>query len=101
MNDIGKLELKNLSIDDFRELEDVMHESYSNWPGDNWEEKHIKKLLNLFPEGQLTIVVDGNVVGVALSIIVRYELYGDSHTYSSVRNLKDRRKDLYELKQVK
>lgn len=84
MTEIGKIELKRLSIDDFRELEDVMHESYSNWPGDNWEEKHIKKLINLFPEGQLSMKVDGKVVGVALSLIVRYNLYGDSHSYNEI-----------------
>jgi predicted amidohydrolase/GNAT superfamily N-acetyltransferase len=84
MNEIGKLELKKLSINDFRELEDVMHDSYVNWPGDNWEIKHIRKLINLFPEGQLAIFVDGKVAGVALSIIVKYNLYGDFHTYEQI-----------------
>ncbi len=84
MDEIGIIELKKLKIEDFRELEAVMLESYHNWPGDNWEIRHIRKLINLFPEGQLAIFVDGNVAGVALSIIVNYQLYGDSHTYDKI-----------------
>jgi hypothetical protein len=44
-----------------------MVESYPEMVGSYWREHHIEKLLSLFPEGQLVILVDGKVVGSALS----------------------------------
>ncbi len=37
-----------------------------------------------FPEGQIAIIADGEVAGCALSIIVKYELFGDDHTYEEI-----------------
>jgi GNAT superfamily N-acetyltransferase len=44
----------------------------------------INKLINKFPQGQIVIKVDGMVVGCALSIIVDYNRFGDSHTYKQI-----------------
>src|SRR5690606_12500271 len=44
----------------------------------------IDKLIKIFPEGQLAVVVDDVVVGSALSLIVKYELFGDDHTYEEI-----------------
>jgi predicted amidohydrolase/GNAT superfamily N-acetyltransferase len=52
--------------------------------GATWREEHIKVLLEKFPEGQLCVTVNGNVVAVALSIIVDYSLFGDDHTYRQI-----------------
>ena len=47
-----------------------MVESYPEMADSYWKEQDIEKLLGLFPEGQLVILVDGKVVGAALSLIV-------------------------------
>lgn len=44
----------------------------------------IEKLINRFPEGQIVIKADGVVVGCALSIIVKYDKFGDQHTYQQI-----------------
>ncbi len=84
MENIGKVEIRQLNIDDYEELKRSLLEAYANWPEDYWEEKDIRKLLRIFPEGQLAVVVDGVVVGSALSIIVKYELFGDDHSYEEI-----------------
>lgn len=84
MKHIDSVELRNLRIDDYEELKKSMIEAYANWPGAFWEEKHFQKLLNIFPEGQLAVTVNDVVVGCALSLIVKYELFGDDHTYREI-----------------
>lgn len=82
--DIQKIEVRNLRLDDYLELRTSMIEAYSNWTGSHWEESHIKKLLDIFPDGQLCIVVDGVVVGSALAIIVDASKFDDDHTYREI-----------------
>ena len=79
-----KIELRNLQINDYLELKDSMIEAYANWEGAYWREYHIAKLLEIFPEGQICILVNGKVVGTALSIIVNYAKFGDNHNYIQI-----------------
>ena len=84
MEEIGTVELRNLKESDYEELKDSMIAAYENWPSAYWQEEHIKKLLRIFPEGQIAIVIDEKVVGCSLSIIVKYDLFDDEHTYKEV-----------------
>ncbi len=84
MEDSTRVELRNLRIEDYQGLKTSMIEAYSNWPGAYWQEEQVKTLLNIFPEGQLAVLVNGEVAGCALSIIIRYEHFGDEHTYSEI-----------------
>jgi predicted amidohydrolase/GNAT superfamily N-acetyltransferase len=84
MSDIKNVELRNLNIGDYQELKSSMIEAYKNWPGSHWREHHIQTLLNIFPMGQLAVLVDGKVAGCALSLIVKYELFSDEHTYEEI-----------------
>lgn len=84
MENIGTVELRHLTIHDYEELKETLLEAYSSWPEDYWKKKDIEKLIRIFPEGQLAISVDDVVVGSALSIIVKYELFGDDHNYDEI-----------------
>lgn len=84
MSEIKNVELRNLNINDYQELKASMIEAYQNWPGAYWKEHHLQTLLNIFPMGQLGVLVDGKIAGCALSIIVKYELFGDEHTYQEI-----------------
>ncbi|MDD4107128.1 MAG: bifunctional GNAT family N-acetyltransferase/carbon-nitrogen hydrolase family protein [Prolixibacteraceae bacterium] len=84
MENIGKVELRHLNIEDYGQLKRSMLEAYPKWSEDHWKESDIQKLIRIFPEGQFAVVVDEVVVGSALSIIVKYELFGDDHTYSEI-----------------
>ena len=82
--EINKVELRNLRIEDYKELKNSMVEAYSEMEGSYWKEHHIEKLLSIFPEGQLVILVDGKVVGSALSLIVDEDLVDKKHDYSLI-----------------
>ncbi|MBF6607457.1 MAG: bifunctional GNAT family N-acetyltransferase/carbon-nitrogen hydrolase family protein [Flavobacterium sp.] len=81
---INKVELRNLQIEDYKELKSSMMEAYSEMAGSYWHEHHIEKLLEVFPEGQLVILVDDKVVGSALSLIVPEDLVEKNHNYTKI-----------------
>ncbi|MGZ3862222.1 MAG: GNAT family N-acetyltransferase [Bacteroidia bacterium] len=82
--EIKKIEVRHLSVDDYMGLRDSMKEAYRNWHGSVWTEEHINRLLAIFPEGQMVVLFNDKVVGVALSIIVNYDTFGDDHTYQEI-----------------
>ena len=82
--DIQNVELKLLTINDYSELKSVMISSYITMPDSFWEEKQIKTLLRIFPEGQVIIVVNGHIAGCALSIIIDYKKFERIHTYRQI-----------------
>ncbi|HAI11834.1 MAG TPA: carbon-nitrogen hydrolase [Phycisphaerales bacterium] len=84
MSDIKQIEIRNLLIEDYEQLKETMTAAYENWTAGHWEKHHIEKLLRLFPEGQIAIVVDDQVVGCALTLRIKYSKFGDKHTYNQI-----------------
>lgn len=82
--EIQKVELRNLKIEDYKELKISMVQAYGEMENSYWEEKDIEVLLEIFPEGQLVIVADGKVVGSALSLIVTENRITRNHTYADI-----------------
>lgn len=81
---IENVELAFLTMDDYQELKEVMIHSYKNMPHSYWKEHHIKKLLSIFPEGQIVVKVNGQIAGCALSIIIDLKKFEDYHTYQKI-----------------
>jgi predicted amidohydrolase/GNAT superfamily N-acetyltransferase len=82
--EIENIDLEFLSIDDYQELKDAMIEAYATMPNAYWRENHIQKLIDLFPEGQVVIKINGELAGCALSIIVDYKHFDVTHTYKEI-----------------
>lgn len=82
--EINKVELRNLQIEDYKQLKTSMLHAYQEFDESYWEEEEIELLLSLFPEGQLVILVDDKVVGSALSILVNYKKASSNHTYQKI-----------------
>lgn len=82
--EINKVELRNLKIEDYQELKNTMIVSYPEMVDSYWKQSHIEKLLEIFPQGQLAIIVDDKVVGSALSIIVKEEQANRNHDYAHI-----------------
>jgi predicted amidohydrolase/GNAT superfamily N-acetyltransferase len=76
-----KLELRHLKLEDYEDLESAMMGAYQTSQLGVWDRKHIRKLLSIFPEGQLGVFANGKLVAAALSIIVDYQNLGHNHTY--------------------
>lgn len=84
MNQIEKIEVRNLRFSDYAQLKASMIEAYKNWEGSYWREEHIQTLLEKFPEGQIGVLVAGKVVGTALSIRISQEMVEENHTYRDI-----------------
>lgn len=82
--EIKTVELRNLQLEDYKQLKNSMIEAYPGMENSYWKEDQIEKLLQLFPEGQLVIVVDDKVVGSALSLIVDEDLVDKNHDYKKI-----------------
>lgn len=80
---INKVELRNLRMEDYDQLAGSFHRIYADHDV-FWTRAQIKKLIDIFPEGQEVIIADDKVVGCALSIIVNYDRVKDDHTYAQV-----------------
>lgn len=80
-----KIELRTLGKDDYRGLRHSMMEAYAEWKGASvWGESEIDTLIDIFPEGQICVAVNGVIAGCALSLIVDYNKFGDKHTYVQI-----------------
>ncbi|RMA58533.1 carbon-nitrogen hydrolase family protein [Ulvibacter antarcticus] len=84
MNDIENIELKFLTTDDYQELKTAMIASYSNMENTHWTELQIQRLIDQFPEGQVTIKINGELAGCALSIILDYDKFDEHHSYEEI-----------------
>jgi predicted amidohydrolase/GNAT superfamily N-acetyltransferase len=82
--DLQSIELRNLDVQDYQELKKSMKSAYMDMDEDYWDAASIKKLIKLFPEGQICVTVNNEVVGCALSIMVDYSKFGDTHTYKQI-----------------
>ena len=80
----SKIKLRNLRFEDYLGLKTAMKEAYSGMGGTYWKEDAIKSLLEKFPEGQLCVLVNEEVVASALSLRVDYKKFGDNHTYAQI-----------------
>lgn len=81
---IENIELSYLSLEDYQELKEAMIEAYASMPDMYWKEEQIKKLIEIFPEGQVVVKINNQIAGCALSIIVQYDRFEDGHTYKEV-----------------
>ena len=82
--EINKVEIRNLQKEDYDQLASSFTRVYADGSDVFWTPKQIDKLIRIFPEGQIVVVVDGKIVGCAHSIIVNYDDVKNDHTYAQV-----------------
>ncbi len=78
------IELTFLAAEDYEELREAMISAYLTMPGVYWTPQQIKTLVEIFPEGQIVVKVNGKIVGCALSIIIDSQKFDEQHTYREV-----------------
>ncbi|MGV6807665.1 MAG: bifunctional GNAT family N-acetyltransferase/carbon-nitrogen hydrolase family protein [bacterium] len=78
-----KLDLRNLDLDDYDDIKELMDAVYPGLGG-AWPKKKFKSQISQFPEGQICIEDRGKVVAAAFSVVVDYDKFGDSHTYDEI-----------------
>lgn len=94
---INKVELRNLRMEDYDQLAGSFHRIYADHDV-FWTRAQIKKLIDIFPEGQEVIIAEATPnTEMILVADVDLSQLSELHTYGSVRNLRDRRSDLYKI----
>ncbi len=83
------LEICNLSREQYPQIKTLMDEAYPDLGG-AWPSHTIFRLIDQFPEGQIGIVDDGVLVGLALSVQVDYARFSNPHTYEDIADGHDR-----------
>lgn len=78
-----KVNVRALKLEDYKELKQSMIKAYED-EDEFWSKSAIQKLIDKFPEGQFCVEVNGKVAACALSIQVKYALFGDEHTYAEI-----------------
>lgn len=84
INAIDNIEIQYLNIGDYEELKQAMITSYSSMPNSYWKIEQIESLIRKFPEGQIVIKINNVIAACALSIIVDYDSFPNSHTYKQI-----------------
>ena len=82
--EINKVEIRNLQREDYDQLAASFTRVYADGSDVFWTPEQIDKLIRIFPEGQIVVVIDDKIVGCALSIIVHYDDVKNDHTYAQV-----------------
>ena len=82
--EINKVEIRNLQMQDYDQLATSFTRVYADGSDEFWTTEQIRKLIEIFPEGQIVVVVDDKIVGCALSLIVNYDDVKNDHTYAQV-----------------
>ncbi len=80
----ASIQVRLLTINDYKELKEAMIKAYASMGGQYWKEDSLSKLITMFPDGQIAIIVDGKVAGCALSLRLNYDDFGDKHTYKEI-----------------
>jgi predicted amidohydrolase/GNAT superfamily N-acetyltransferase len=77
------LNLRNLTLDDYDQLQALMDLVYEDIGG-AWPKDTIRALVEQFPDGQICIEDCGELVAVALTVCVNYDRFSNPHTYDDL-----------------
>jgi len=81
---IDKIEIVYLNTVKYEDIKQAMQESYPNMQDAFWKEHHINTLNRIFPDGQVAIIVNDEIAGCALSLIIDSSKFDTKHTYREV-----------------
>lgn len=84
MNSIDKIELTYLKLEDHKNIVLLMNDEYKHLDDSSWTYDEFSTLLSKFPKGQVGIKINNQLAGFALSIVVDYNKFDDSHTYKEI-----------------
>jgi len=77
-----KVVLRNITEADIDQILDMQKVCF---PGmEPWKKSHLKSHIDIFPEGQFCVEVDGKIIGSCSSLIVNFNEYDDHHTWDDI-----------------
>ncbi|MEX1033309.1 MAG: bifunctional GNAT family N-acetyltransferase/carbon-nitrogen hydrolase family protein [Cellvibrionaceae bacterium] len=85
----ARLKICNLSMEQYPQIKALMDEAYPQLGG-AWPQHTLSHLIQEFPEGQVGILDEGELVGIALSVQVNYARLSNPHTYEDIVDSNDK-----------
>ncbi len=77
-----KIELRNITKDDFQEVLQLQKKCFPNM--EPWKIVQLESHLEIFPEGQFCVEYEGQIIGSCSSLIVNFDEYDDQHTWDEI-----------------
>lgn len=77
-----KMNIRNIELTDFEEIIDLQKICFPNM--DPWTKDQLRSHLQHFPEGQICVEYDGQIIGSSSSLIVDFNEYGEQHTWDEI-----------------
>lgn len=81
--DHHRLNLRNIKLKDLEDISIIMSRVSKDLV-DSWPKQRMRKLMKTFPEGQICIEDNGEVVAVALSVIVDHSKFGEENSIEKI-----------------
>jgi predicted amidohydrolase/ribosomal protein S18 acetylase RimI-like enzyme len=81
---IDKIELVYLKKEDHSDIVKLMEDEYRHLDDSSWTQDEFYSLIDKYPKGQVAIKINDNLAGFALSIIVDYDKFDDTHSYKEI-----------------
>jgi predicted amidohydrolase/ribosomal protein S18 acetylase RimI-like enzyme len=78
----SKILLRNIAAGDFDEIVALQRKCFGRMAP--WTREQFDSQLELFPEGQFCIVIDGQIAASATSLIVDFDLYSEWHNWREI-----------------
>ncbi|TKD68650.1 bifunctional GNAT family N-acetyltransferase/carbon-nitrogen hydrolase family protein [Pseudalkalibacillus hwajinpoensis] len=77
-----KIELRSIRYEDIDEILALQKKCF---PGmDPWKRDHLESHLDIFPEGQFCVELEGEIIGSCSSLMVNFDEYDDQHTWDDI-----------------
>ncbi len=78
-----RLRLRNTQLSDYPTMKEIMDLVYGH-AGGAWSQEQFESQLARFPEGQICLEDNGQVIAAVISVIVDYKKFGDFHTHQQI-----------------
>ncbi|RKP51646.1 GNAT family N-acetyltransferase [Cohnella endophytica] len=77
-----KIIIRNIEREDFGKIIALQNLCFPNM--DPWKLTQLENHVRIFPEGQICVEYDGEIIGSCSSLIVNFDDYLEQHTYSEI-----------------
>ncbi|KAB3531107.1 bifunctional GNAT family N-acetyltransferase/carbon-nitrogen hydrolase family protein [Alkaliphilus serpentinus] len=77
-----KLVLREIQKADIEDIIALQKNCFPNMKP--WEKQQLESHINIFPQGQICIEYDGEIIGSASSLVINFDEYDDQHTWEEI-----------------
>lgn len=77
-----KMIVRNINHDDIEKIIKLQEVCFPNM--EPWKREHLESHIEHFPEGQICVEYDGEIIGSCSSLIVNFDEYDDKHTWDDI-----------------